>query len=167
MIEIDGFKGYFINNKGEVYSEKTKKILKGQKDSCGYRQICLTKNNNRHFILQHRLVAKYFIPNPDKKPCINHIDGNKQNNSIENLEWCTHSENNKHAFLMKKKSKLSKPIKKLNACQAILIKRITEMTIMSNVDIASFFDVSSITVSKIRNGARWSSLEGLKLNEIM
>ena len=64
----------------------------------GYLVAHLSKDNKAKNILVHRLVAESFIPNPNKYPCVNHIDGNKQNNNINNLEWCTHSENDLHAY---------------------------------------------------------------------
>lgn len=60
----------------------------------GYKTI--NYKSKTHYV--HRLVAKAFIPNPNNKPCVNHKDGNKLNNHIDNLEWCTYSENNKHAY---------------------------------------------------------------------
>lgn len=62
----------------------------------GYAYVCIRDNGKNKSIRLHRLVAKAFIPNPKNKPCINHIDGNKTNNNIDNLEWCTHSENEIH-----------------------------------------------------------------------
>lgn len=63
----------------------------------GYRRINLTHNGVMKGFLVHRMVAEAFIPNPNGLPCINHIDGNKLNNAVENLEWCTHLENMRHA----------------------------------------------------------------------
>ena len=64
----------------------------------GYYCAALRKEGKTHRVLLHRLVAMAFIPNPENKRCINHIDGNKTNNSISNLEWCTHSENLFHGY---------------------------------------------------------------------
>ena len=95
---IDIFPGYKISNDGHVYSEKTKRVLNKIKNSSGYYHICLTIDGKMQYQLLHRLIAMAFIPNPDNKPFVNHIDGNKKNNMIENLEWVTNQENIKHAF---------------------------------------------------------------------
>ena len=63
-------------------------------DKCGYREI----NINGKFEFAHRIIATCFIPNPHNLPCVNHKDGNKLNNDTANLEWCSHSENTKHAY---------------------------------------------------------------------
>lgn len=67
-------------------------------DEDGYILTKLCKDGIARFKRVHRLVAETFIPNPDNKPQVNHIDGNKQNNNIQNLEWATNAENMRHAF---------------------------------------------------------------------
>lgn len=92
--EIKGHETYLINRNGEVLNTKTNRILKASPGaSHGYLTVYLDGKN----VLLHRLVATAFIPNPENKPCVNHKDGNKQNNSIDNLEWVTQAENNRHA----------------------------------------------------------------------
>ena len=72
-------------------------LLKPWVGTTGYYHIKMFVSGKRKNLKLHRLVAKAFIPNPENKPCINHIDGNKLNNCVNNLEWCTHAENMTHA----------------------------------------------------------------------
>ena len=102
---IEGYKDkYLISNYGNIKSlidnnKKTReKILKQRIGNTGYMYINLWKNSKVKSKKIHRLVAEAFIPNPHNLPCVNHIDGNKLNNNIENLEWCTQSYNIKHAI---------------------------------------------------------------------
>ena len=96
---INGYDNlYIISNMGRVKSFKRGdwKTLKPRKDTGGYLQVCLSKNGKLTTYRIHRLVALHFIPNPENKPEVNHIDENKENNAIWNLEWMTHKENINH-----------------------------------------------------------------------
>lgn len=92
-----GYKDYGVNTKGEVISFRSNKKLRSKIDK-GYERVTLSKNNKRKLFPVHRLVAIAFIPNPENKPCINHKNGVKTDNMVENLEWCTYSENTLHAY---------------------------------------------------------------------
>lgn len=84
-----------VNNNGRRYTKRIKSsILKLINHSAGYKQVALTKNGKTKLYFVHRLVAKAFIPNPDKLECVNHKDENKANNRVSNLEWCTYKYNN-------------------------------------------------------------------------
>lgn len=97
--DIKGYEGlYKINNKGEVYSYYRNIIIKNQLQNTGYMSIILCKDTNKKLHLIHRLVASAFIDNIQIKPCVNHIDGDKTNNNLNNLEWVTYSENRQHAL---------------------------------------------------------------------
>lgn len=95
---IPQFPGYNCFDNGDIYSLKTEKILSKCVNRKGYFYHCISVNGKRHIIFPHRLVAELFIPNPENKPFVNHIDGNKQNNNVSNLEWCTAKENTSHAI---------------------------------------------------------------------
>ena len=108
--DIKGFEGFYqISNYGRVKSlSRLHKnngkgyiskdlILCSSKNIWGYMQYHFSKDNKAKTKTAHRLIMETFVPNPNNYPCINHKDGNKQNNSLENLEWCTYSHNGKEA----------------------------------------------------------------------
>ena len=111
---IKNYSKYFIHKDGFVISKERKvrshnsktsyrkideKVLKKSISTTGYYCVRLYDDLKKHKLFYlHRLIAEYFIENPENKPFVNHKDGNKLNNSIENLEWCTQKENVDHAI---------------------------------------------------------------------
>ena len=100
---------YEVSNLGRVKSLNYRgtgkgKILKNIEDSKGYLTVCLTKNGRHKMLKVHRLVAETFIPNPEGKPCIDHINTIKNDNRIENLRWATNEENSNNPLTKKKMS---------------------------------------------------------------
>ena len=87
----------FVSIKGEVFNNITGNVHKRYKHSNGYEDVCVSYNGSVKHFLVHRLVANTFIPNPGNKLEVNHIDSNKINNHISNLEWVTRDENARHA----------------------------------------------------------------------
>ena len=96
MKKINSYDNYLIDENGNVFNTLTKKYLKGSIGEHGYKYYRLSKNNKKTLFYAHRLVAEYYIPNPNSYPVVNHRDGDKLNNNINNLEWVTYSENTKH-----------------------------------------------------------------------
>ena len=92
-MEIEDYRKYLIYKDGRVYSKKSNIFLKPRKDTNGYLCVDLCKNGKRKTFRIHRLVAIHFIDNLENKPCVDHIDGNKKNNNIDNLRWVTQIEN--------------------------------------------------------------------------
>lgn len=98
--DIEGFEGlYQISNLGNVKSLKgvRERILKANPNTYGYLQVGLQKDGKRYARTVHRLVAMAFLPNEYNKPDVNHLDGDKYNNCVDNLEWATEKENVNHA----------------------------------------------------------------------
>lgn len=105
---VIGYEGlYLIDSLGNLVSlpkiqgrrlHNKYKILNTKQNTYGYVEVALSKDGATKSFLLHRLIAKHFIPNPESKPCVNHKNGIKTDNRIENLEWCTEQENTKHAY---------------------------------------------------------------------
>ena len=103
------WKKYFFNGKETEYSISTEGLVRkdtknnyilSQSSQQDYKFVTLLIEGKQKRMRVHRLVAETFIPNPDEKPFVNHIDGNRSNNNVENLEWVTPSENTQHAVSM-------------------------------------------------------------------
>ena len=89
---------YEINDIGAVRNKTNMSLLSSAVCNSGYLKVHLYKNNKCFNKYVHRLVAETFIPNLNNYPCVNHKDGNKLNNNVNNLEWCSYSKNNYHAY---------------------------------------------------------------------
>lgn len=167
--EIQGYVGlYQVSNLGRVKSKNRNwknndKIIRQGKDRDGYLQIVLYKNKIGKMFKVHRIVALAFILNPENKPQVNHINGIKDDNRVENLEWCTSKENMTHAW----KINLSNSVhcqgekchlSKLTEDDIYVIKGLLEHTSLSQTKIAEIFDVKQNTISRIKLNKRWKHL---------
>ena len=112
--EIEGYPNYQVSNMGRVkrlstgYYRRTEKILKPQLQNNGYLHIKLSQKDKTKCILVHRLIAQVFIPNPNNLPQVNHINEDKTDNRVENLEWCTQKYNINYGNGISKRVKTNK-----------------------------------------------------------
>jgi hypothetical protein len=185
--DIQGYEGlYQISNLGNVKSlsrewkvgyggigrNKTKILtprLDRSKKGRYYLRIKISKNGKEKIFLIHRLIAEAFIPNLKNKPQINHIDGDTLNNSINNLEWCTPSENMKHAFkiglIIPPDNKGSKNGRsKLIENDIIQIKKLYNERKITHKEIATMFDVTRSCISSIINNKAWRHISNTNIS---
>lgn len=141
-----------LNKHDEIGRHHLLKLREARKDS--YLKVDLDKYNWRPSV--HRLVALYFVPNPENKPFVNHKDGNKQNNVYHNLEWVTRSENNKHACEVLKKTKTKEQRLKHNEVLYILISTETVQSLCIK------YNVSATTIWGIKTGRTWNKITKMK-----
>ena len=144
-----------VSNFGEVKSHG--KIIKGEITSGGYCRVHISHKGVQYKFLVHRLVAEAFILNPKRLPEINHIDGNKQNNSVDNLEWCTRSQNTSHAFKtgLRNYNGCKNPHSKLTQSDVETIRRIYvrgKHCENNSYGLAKRYNVSPKTIQNVVNG---------------
>jgi len=100
-MEIDNYPDYLIYPNGKVFSKKRNKFLKDKTNKYGYKEISICKDSKTKTFYIHRLVGIHYIPNPENKPTIDHINRNPSDNRIENLRWATQSEQNENQAMKK------------------------------------------------------------------
>ena len=142
---------YIITKKGEIINKRNGKKVKPQPNGKGYLRVSI--GGKLRFV--HRLVAEKYVPNPENKPQVNHKDGNKLNNSAENLEWVTNMENRQHAVknllhLTGEKCSWSK----LNQEKVDFIRLHQEITAK---ELAEKYNVSVPTINAVRQNKSWKS----------
>jgi len=169
FVDIIGLENYYqVSNLGTViskdrvitFSDGRKRFYKSikvkqKKTVYGYMVAPVAVNRKAQHLFVHRLIAIHFIPNPDNKPFINHIDCNKSNNSIDNLEWCTHKENSIHAqdngLYTRGEDHFKTNISKEDV---LYIKASKER----GCDLAKKFNITPSSVCDIRKGNTWTWL---------
>jgi len=156
---------YYVNSKGEVITYNWRNtgkraVLKPATDKKGYRRVGLIIDGRLVTRKVHRLIANAFIPNPQGKPQVNHIDGNKSNNHVGNLEWVTQSENKKHSFALglENNNGSNNPYSKLNEKDVLMIRRCFDEKIKSTRDLANEYGIHISTVRKIGNRKVWKHI---------
>jgi hypothetical protein len=154
--DIRGYSGkYQVSNKGRIRSLLCNrvKILSLHDDSFGYLKVTLHAVKRKHYRV-HRLVAQAFIPNPKRRPQINHKDGNKRNNGVKNLKWVTNRQNYDHAL---KNNLVARGERSGN--HKLTIKQVLKIRLLSKVltayQIKKLFDVAYSTIHFIIKRKSW------------
>lgn len=156
---------YQISDKGRIFTKRRldgNRIIYGRElhpiiTKDGYLKVGLTKNGITKKFYVHRLVASQFIENPQNLPQVNHKDGNKFNNDVFNLEWCTKEQNQNHAVensLMQHGE--ARPSSKLSEKDVLEIYKLKG--ILSGEEIGKRYGVSKNTINVILRGKKWAYL---------
>ena len=143
---------YEITYGGQIINKHNGHVLKGQPNSKGYLRVCIGKK----FMFIHRLVAEKWVPNPNNKEQVNHKDGNKLNNSADNLEWVDNNINRKHAvdnFLHLQGEDC--PYSKLN-WEAVEYIRANPDNLLQR-ELAEKFGVARTTIGDVVNYRTWKN----------
>lgn len=157
MVNIQGYENYFATKDGKIFSSKTKNAKELLYENInGYLRVKLYKNGKGTKFLVHRIIALCYLPKQDiSKKIINHKDGNKQNNNLNNLEWCDYSENLIHAYDVLKRSL---PNAKLTDTQILEIRELNKQGELQK-NIKKIYNVSHSTISEIINNKRYKNHE--------
>ena len=165
--DIEEYEGYYkISSLGRVRSLlrknscnqfKYESILKLKKDKYGYLRCTLCVNNKRKYTTVHRLVVKAFICNTYHKSQVNHKNGIKVDNRLENLEWCTAKENKKHLIniLGKNNKGENHNLAKLSARDIINIRLLLKIGVSRQKEIAALYNIDTSQVSSIKCRKTW------------
>lgn len=150
---------YEVSSLGRVRNKTTNEFKHSTPNPQGYVNLTLYSNGVGKTFVVHRLVAEYFIPNPDNKPLVNHIDACRHNNFTENLEWCTQSENMKHMVNIgnnKDHNGHNNPAAKLTEEQVKVIRNDDRPGSV----LAALYDVSTNVIDNVKNGNSYKNVAG-------
>lgn len=149
---------YSISNQGVLINNKTGYVIKPILDKYGYNRVSIYVNGKKKFYYSHRLVAIYFIPNPENKPQVNHLNRIRTDNRLENLEWTTCKENIRHSFIAGRKGFSLKGEKAVNSIlkhsDIVVIKKMIADGYKIS-EIAKKYPVSYSTIYSIKSGKNW------------
>ena len=158
--DVKGYEGYYeVSNLGRVRSTSYKgtRILKPSLKS-RYKIVVVCINQEKVLKLVHRLVAEAFIPNPNNYSIVNHIDGNRKNNKVSNLEWCTPLYNTQHAKSHNLLNRYEdRPAAKLTKEKVLLIPELINLGATTD-DLKNLFNVSRRCIDNIFEGKNWTDL---------
>ena len=166
--DVVGYEGlYIVSNIGNIMSlgngnsnSSTRKLLKQQTRVQTYLGVSFNKDGKRNVFQSHRIVALSFIPNPNNYSEINHINGIKFDNRVENLEWCSHSQNIQHAYdtklLIPSRGDLQK-LSKLTNENVVQIRELSNKGVSKN-ELADKFHVAKCTICRVVNRATWNNI---------
>ena len=144
---------YEVTRDGNVINRKTGKVLKLQRNGKGYLRFSIFVGEKKKFLFVHRIVAQKYVPNPENKPQVNHIDGDKTNNNADNLEWVSNKENRNHAIIHGLILRGGKcPWSKLRMDDVNYIRNHKEIP---RKILSEKYGVSLRTISDIRLGKTW------------
>ena len=150
---------YLISKYGYVQNKKTGRVLKAR-DREGYGRVVMYIEGIKVERLIHRLVAEFYIPNHNNYQCVNHINNNRMDNNVENLEWCTQKMNMEHCVKQNRQCKGSdKHCSKLTIDQVIEIKRLCRTKELKQCRIAEMFNVRYQTIQSIQKKLTWKHTE--------
>ncbi len=165
MIEIKkhfDYPNYLIYSDGRIFSLKYNKFLKKAIDKYGYFKIMVVNNKNRKYTTFHRIIAETFIPNPENKPQVNHKNGIKTDNRVENLEWVTLKENIQHSIDNKLKSNFPKGSdmwnSKITDEEIKFIRRLSLMN-MRQIDIVNIVGFNRNLIYKVVNNLSYKNVK--------
>lgn len=161
MIEQNDIGEYILYSNGDVYSKYFKRFLFQKPTNNTWYKAFVLRTGTKKMTYVHRLIAQAFIPNPDNLPEVNHKDGNKRNNHVDNLEWCTSNQNRKHARdtgLLKNQVMGSKH--KDARFTPLQIQVVREALSLGYIgfQIARYFKVNRSTIYRIKTNEHWKML---------